>query len=176
MISKKVATMLNEQITQEFYAAFLYLSMAAQAEDMNLKGLANWFYVQHQEEHTHAMHIFEYLIDQGQKVALKEIKAPKTTWKTPVEMAKDALKHEKLVTSLFYKMMDVAVAEKDYASISFMNWYIDEQVEEEAEATELVQKFEVAENRGALMFIDAKLALRTFKPSFPVKGTPAQLA
>ncbi len=176
MINKDVAELLNDQITNEFYAAFLYLSMAAQAEEMNLSGLANWFYVQHQEEHTHAMKIFKYLVEQDVKVTLKEIKAPKTEWKTPLEMVKDALKHEQLVTSMFVKIMDAAYKTKDYASISFANWYVDEQVEEEANAKELISKYESAENRAAIMFIDAQLAARTFRPSLPVKATPVQLA
>ncbi|MCL2705597.1 MAG: ferritin [Spirochaetaceae bacterium] len=176
MISKDVAALLNDQITHEFYAGYLYLSMAAQAEEMNLPGFANWLYVQHQEEHTHAMNIFKYLIEQGVKVSLKEIKAPKISWENPVEMAKDALKHEELVTSLFHKIMDVAHSAKDYASISFMNWYIDEQVEEEAGAKEIIQKFEMAENRAALLFIDAELAKRVFATTLTVKATPAQLA
>lgn len=165
MINKEVAEMLNEQITNEFYAAYLYLSMAAQAEDMNLPGLANWFQVQYQEEQTHALKIFHYLTEQDFKVSLKEIKAPASSWKTPLDMAKDALKHEQLVTSMFHQMMDAAYKAKDYASISFMNWYIDEQVEEEASARELINKYEKAENPAALMFVDAKLAERSFKPA-----------
>ncbi len=176
MINKDVATMLNDQITNEFYAGYLYLSMAAQAEDLNLPGLSNWFYVQHQEEHTHAMKIFKYLVEQGVKVSLKEIKQPKIDWKNPLEMAKDALKHEEFVTATFNKIMDVAHAAKDYASISFMNWYIDEQVEEEASAKELIQKFEMAETRAALLFIDSELGQRTFRTSLRVKATPVQLA
>ncbi|MCL2293374.1 MAG: ferritin [Spirochaetes bacterium] len=176
MINKDVAAMLNDQITNEFHAGYLYLSMAAQAEDMNLPGLANWFYVQHQEEHTHAMNIFKYLTEQGVKISLKEIKAPKVTWESPVEMAKDGLKHEELVTATFHKIMDAAHAARDYASIAFMNWYINEQVEEEAAAKDLIRKFEMAENRSALLFIDAELAQRVFAPALPVKATPVQLA
>ena len=176
MINKDVATMLNDQITNEFYAGYLYLSMAAQAEEMNLPGFANWLYIQHQEEHTHAMNIFKYLAEQGVKVSLKEIKAPKVSWKNPVEMAKDALQHEELVTATFNKIMDAAHSAKDYASISFMNWYIDEQVEEEASAKELIQKFEMAENKAALLFVDSELAKRVFAPALAVKATPVQLA
>ena len=176
MISKDVAAMLNDQITNEFYAGYLYLSMAAQAEDMNLPGFSNWLYVQHQEEHTHAMNIFKYLVEQGIKISLKEIKAPKITWENPVEMAKDALKHEELVTATFNKIMDVAHSAKDYASISFMNWYINEQVEEEAGTKEVIKKFEMAENKAALLFVDAELAKRVFATTLTVKATPVQLA
>jgi ferritin len=161
MINAKVAEMLNQQITEEFYASYLYLSMATQAQDMNLSGLAHWFSVQSSEEVMHGKKIMDYLVEQGHRVTLKAIKEPKTSWKSPLEMAKDALNHEKLVTGAFNKMMDVAYAEKDYASIAFMNWFITEQVEEESSATDLINRYEMAgDNKPAIMFIDSKLGKR----------------
>lgn len=161
MISKKTAKALNTQINREFYSAFLYLAMANDAMDKGFKGAANWFNIQFREEQGHALKFAKYLQDQGAKVELAAIAEPKTEWKDLLEMFKDALAHEKKVTAWINEINDLAVAEKDYATQNMLKWFIDEQVEEEANATDVIWMLDMsAGSKGALFMADKQLGKR----------------
>jgi len=161
MISKKAAKAINAQINREFYSAFLYLAMANDAMDKGFKGAASWFSVQFHEEQGHALKFAKYLQDQGAKVELAAISAPKTEWKSLLDMFKDALAHEKKVTAWISEINDLAVAEKDYATQNMLVWFINEQVEEEASATDVIWMLEMSEgSKGALFMADRQLGKR----------------
>lgn len=161
MISKKTAKAINTQINREFYSAFLYLAMANDAMDKGFKGAANWLTIQFKEEQGHALKFAKYLQDQGAKVELAAIAGPKTEWKDLLEMFKDALAHEKKVTAWINEINDLAVAEKDYATQNMLKWFIDEQVEEEANATDVIWMLDMsAGSKGALFMADKQLGKR----------------
>lgn len=161
MISKKTAKAINTQINREFYSAFLYLAMANDAMDKGFKGAANWLNIQFKEEQGHALKFAKYLQDQGAKVELAAIAEPKTEWKDLLEMFKDALAHEKKVTAWINEINDLAVAEKDYATQNMLKWFIDEQVEEEANATDVIWMLDMsAGSKGALFMADKQLGKR----------------
>ena len=130
--SEKMEKALNEQITHEYASAYLYLAMSACCRDMNFDGFARWFKLQAQEELTHGDKIFDYMVDRGAKVKLLKIDEPRSDWSEPLEMFKDSLEHEKFVTDLINKLMSIAEEDKDYATRSFLQWFVDEQVEEES--------------------------------------------
>lgn len=161
MISKKTAKAINAQINREFYSAFLYLAMANDAMDKGFKGAASWFTIQFQEEQGHALKFAKYLQDQGAKVELAAIGAPKTEWKDLLDMFKDALAHEKKVTAWIGEINDLAVAEKDYATQNMLVWFINEQVEEEASAKDAIWMLEMsAGSKGALFMADKQFGKR----------------
>ena len=132
MLSSNMKKALNDQINAELYSAYLYLSMAAYFEDTNLPGMAGWMKAQAQEEVGHAMKFYGYVFDRDSKVELKAIDGPKTKWASPLAAFEDAYKHEQKVTGLIHKLVDLANKEKDHATRSFLNWFVDEQVEEDA--------------------------------------------
>jgi len=161
MISKKMAKAINAQITREFYSAYLYLSMANDATAKGFKGAASWFAVQFGEEQGHALKFAKYLQDQGAKVELDAIAAPKTEWKDLLDMFKEALAHEKKVTAWIHEINELAVAEKDYATQNVLQWFINEQVEEEASATDVIWMLDMsAGSKGALFMADKTLGKR----------------
>jgi ferritin len=161
VMNEKMLKQLNEQINAEFWSAYLYLSMSSWFEAENLPGFAHWMYVQFQEEQEHAMKIFRYLNDRGCKVNLKSIDKVATSWKSPAMAFEDTLKHEKIVTGMIYSLMDTAIEVKDYATQSFLKWFVDEQVEEEATADSILQALKaVGDNQGALHILDKEFAGR----------------
>ncbi|HOW98933.1 MAG TPA: ferritin [Kiritimatiellia bacterium] len=161
MISGKMTKAINEQINKELYSSYLYLAMSAQAEALGLKGFANWFKVQAAEENEHAMKFFDYLGEQGARVKLAAIDQPPVEFKSPKAMFEETLKHEKTVTASINALADLALAEKDHATGSFLRWFVDEQVEEEANAQEIVDWLKLAGEAGnALLFLDSKLRAR----------------
>lgn len=163
MLSSKLQKELNGQMNNEFFAEYEYLSMAAYFHSTNLDGIANYFHVQAQEEHFHAMKIFHFILDKGGKVELQQIAKPDVTFASPVEVFKKALEHEKKVTLAINKIMDEAIKENDHAVNNFLRWYIDEQVEEEALASKNLGKMELINGQGeGLLFLDAEYAQRTF--------------
>jgi len=173
MLSKRMLEALNAQINAECYSAYLYLAMAAYAESINLKGFANWFRVQNQEETFHVMKFFGFVIDRRGSVELKAIEAPPSTWDSPLAVFEATLKHEQHVTSLVNRLMDLAQEERDNATHSLLQWFINEQVEEEAAADEIVQKLKLIGNEpSGLYLLDRDLATRTFVPP-PAAGTVA---
>lgn len=163
MINEKVGKILNEQVNKELYSAYLYLSMSAYFSDLGLLGFANWMRVQTQEETAHAMLIYDFLINRGEKVVLTAIEAPPITWSNPLSLMEHALKHEVYVTSLINNIITVAEEAKDRATMSYMNWFIDEQVEEESNAKEIIDKLKlIGDDKSALYLLDKDLSTRVF--------------
>jgi ferritin len=165
MIKNKIEHAFNKQINAEIFSAYLYLSMSAALERMNLPGFANWMRVQAQEEMTHAMKFFGHIIERGGQVKLTAIEAPETEWKDVVEIFKAVLTHEEKVTALINGMVDLSIADKDHAANMMLQWFVNEQVEEEANAMEILGKLEiVGQTTGGLYILDKELATRTFVP------------
>jgi ferritin len=165
MISKKMAKAINKQINAELYSSYLYFAMSSQAAVIGLKGLANWMYVQTKEEMTHALKFCNYLSDQGEQALMEAIGQPPTSFKSPLHMFEETLKHEKIVTSRINELANLAAEEKDHATAALLQWYITEQVEEEKNATEIIALLKMAgDNKGALIMLDKDLAARTFVP------------
>jgi ferritin len=163
MLKERVLKMLNEQINAEQYSAFLYLSMSAWYEDKGLPGFANWMYVQYQEELTHANKIFKYLAERGGRIELKAIDQMPTEFENVISIAEMTLEHEQHVTSLIDKCVDVAIEERDHATQSFLKWFVDEQVEEEANASEILDNLKLIGDRGnGLFMLDKELRQRKF--------------
>lgn len=165
MISKKLEKAINEQINKELYSEYLYISMQAWFADQNLDGFANWMNVQGQEERFHAMKFYNYIIERGGQVELLAIEKPPKSFTKPLNAFKMALEHEKFITKSVNDLMDVAIKENDHASKSFLQWYVDEQVEEEANADRIVHKLEmIKDNAQGLFMLDNELAQRVFVP------------
>ena len=165
MLSKKVQKAINEQINAELYSAYLYLSMSAWFDSMNLKGFANWMRVQYQEETFHALKFYDYVLSRQGEIKLASIDAPPTSWKSPLNVFEETLKHEQHVTSLINNLAFLAQDEKDLASGILLQWYVTEQIEEEANADAILQKLKLAgDNPGALFMIDNELAARVYTP------------
>jgi ferritin len=161
MFSKKVETLMNEQIKHELYSAYMYLSMAAQFESENLPGFGHWMKKQAEEELEHGMKFFEFINERGGKVALQAIEQPPLEFGTSQEIFAAALEHEQKVTALINKIYKAALEENDYASQTFLHWFIDEQVEEEANATEIVETLNLIGDKGhALYQLDRQLSQR----------------
>ncbi len=165
MLSEKMAQALNKQLNAELYSAYLYLSMAAYHYSINLNGFANWMTVQNQEETMHAMKFYHFINERGGRIRLDTIDKPATTWSSPLEVFEETLKHEEKVTGLINNLVDLAIAERDHASNAFLQWFITEQVEEEASANEIIQNLKLAGNDPhALFMLDRELATRVFTP------------
>lgn len=169
MLSKKLEGALNKQIVAELYSAYLYLSMSAYFHSLNFGGFANWMRVQAMEESTHAMKIFDYVNERGGRVVVDAIEKPATKWSSPLAAFEAVLKHEQKVTGLINKLADLAVKERDHATQNFLQWFVAEQVEEEASADEIVQKLKlVGKDGGGLFMVDRELGQRIFTP--PASG------
>jgi ferritin len=163
MISEKMEAALNEQINAEFESAYLYLSMAAWFEGKNLEGMANWMTIQFKEEQTHALKFYNYVVERGGRVVLKAIKAPRTEWKDVMEVFTDTLKHENLVSSLINNLADLAISEKDHATNNMLQWFIAEQVEEEANAERIINQLKmIGDHPQGIFMLDRELATRVF--------------
>jgi len=177
MISKKIEKALNGQINNEMYSAYLYMSMSSHAMNVGLKGFANWFMVQYHEEMLHAMKMFEFITRRGGKVALGAIKEPPLEWKSPLDMFEKTLEHEQFITKCINDLTDLAIAEKDHASQVFLQWYVNEQVEEEENDHDIIAQLKLAkDNVQGIMMIDAQLAARmTTVPTDFSKGVEAAL-
>ena len=149
MINKKMQDALNAQVNAEMYSAYLYLSMESFFKSLNLNGFANWMRVQTQEEMMHAMKIYDFIYERGGRVLLKTVEGPQTKWDSPLAVFEAVLKHEQKVTSLINDLVDLAIEEKDHATNSFLQWFVNEQVEEEASADEKVRQLKMMENASA---------------------------
>lgn len=165
MITKKVADAFNGQINAETYSAYLYWSMSAALEEMNLPGFANWMRIQAQEEMTHALKFYNHIIERGGKVVLTAIDAPPTSWKDVKTVMEATSEHEQKVTGLINDLMDLTLQRKDHAGSMFLQWFVTEQVEEEATAMEILGKLEIAgDTAGGLYMLDKEMAARVFTP------------
>jgi len=154
-MNTKVEAALNAQINKEFYSAYLYLSMSAHFEAQNLPGFAKWTRVQADEEKEHAMRIFDFVNERGGRVALEAIDKPPTAWGSPLEVFEAILEHEKKVTQSIHDLYALAVKENDYATQVMLHWFIEEQVEEEANASLMVEQLKMAaDHRGTLLHLD----------------------
>jgi ferritin len=152
---------INEQINRELYSSYLYLSMSAFFSERNLPGFAQWLGVQAEEERGHAMKFHTFLLDRGGHVALKEIAAPASEWKTSLEAFKEVQAHEGKVTASIHALYELAMKEKDYPAQVLLQWFIGEQVEEEKNAAEVVAQLELIDSRGtAVLMLDHRLGKR----------------
>ena len=160
-MNKKVYKVFNEQVQAELYSAYMYLAMSLYLEDKNFKGMASWLKVQYEEERTHAFRLTKFMQERGVKPELLQIDAPPAEYGTPLEVFTKALEHEQYVTSRIHSMYEVAVKEKDYAAMTHLHWFIDEQVEEEDQTREIVDKLTmVGDNMNGLFVIDSQLGAR----------------
>lgn len=180
MISKKMETALNEQINREMYSAYLYMAMSADATDKGLDGFARWFMVQYHEEMFHAMKFYEYVTDQNARPVLKAIQEPPKEFKSIQDMFEKTLEHEQYITKSINDLVDLAIEEKDHATRSFLNWYVDEQVEEEKNDHEILAKLAmISGGQGSgLYMLDKELGSRalTMPSDFSVPGFASGVA
>jgi ferritin len=164
MIKPKLENAINKQINAELWSAYLYLSMSAYFESINLCGFANWMRVQAQEEVGHAMRFYTHVVERRGRVTVSAIPAPPITWKSPLHAFEEAFKHEQKVTGMINELANMAAAEKDHATASMLKWFIDEQVEEELSTDTIVQKLKmIGTNTGGLYMLDHELGERKAK-------------
>ena len=160
-MEKNVAQLLNDQINKELYSAYLYLDMSNYYADAGLSGFADWYRKQAQEEQEHALKIYDYLHDNGEKVTLEAIAKPALTYQAITEPAQEALKHEQYVTSLIHNLYAAAVEAKDYRTQQFLVWFINEQGEEEKNARDIVDELSFcAEDKAALYLMNSRMGKR----------------
>jgi ferritin len=166
MLKEAVEKSLNDQINAEFHSAYLYLSMSAYFEHNGLAGFANWMKVQFEEEQTHALKLFHYINERGGKVQLKPIAEVVTDFDNVIDIYEKTLAHEQMVTDRINNMMDIAIDERDHATKSFLQWFIDEQVEEEAGVEEILNNLKLINGDGqGLLMMDREMAGRKFVDS-----------
>lgn len=169
MLSKRMVEALNEQINAEMWSAYLYLSMSLNAAAKGHKGVANWFAIQFKEEQDHAQILINYTLSRGGEVKLAPIAEVETSWKNPLAMFKDTLEHEKKVTALITKLYEIAVEEKDYPTQNRLKWFIDEQVEEEENAQDIIDSLDKVGDDGlGLYMVDRELSSRTYSAPSPL--------
>ena len=169
MISQRLHTAINDQINAELWSAYLYLSMSMDAEAKGYKGVANWFYVQWLEEQDHARILMNYLNSRDAKVTLKPIEPVQTEWNSVLEMFQQTLNHEMVVTSLINNLANIATEDKDFASSNMLIWFIDEQIEEEESARNMIFAAECVDgNKYGMYQLDKELATRTYSQASPL--------
>ncbi len=165
MIDQRMQEALNKQINAEIYSAYLYLSMSAHFQSVNLAGFANWMRVQAHEELMHALKFYDYVNERGGRIVLQPVEAPPSHWDSPLAVFEHVYQHEQKVTGMINKLVDLAVEIRDHATNNVLQWFVAEQVEEEASADEVVQKLKlVGDDPSALFMIDRELAQRVFVP------------
>lgn len=163
MLSETLHNALNDQMNFEFYSAHTYLAMAAYCTSENYDGFANFFLVQAEEERFHAMKFYNFINDLGYRATIQGFESPKNDFGSVLEAFKTALLHEKKVTHRIYELSDIALDEREHATMAFLKWFIDEQVEEESTLDTIIHKFERIENdSNAIFMLDAELASRVF--------------
>lgn len=167
MIKDSVAKALSEQVNAEYYSAYLYLAMSAYADRAGYKGFANWLFVQAQEEMAHGTHIYQHILERGAAPSFADIKTPDASFGNIKEVFEKTLAHERYVTELIGKIATLAQDEKDHATYNFILWYVNEQIEEEATADEILSKINLTGSHPGLLFnLDAELGARTFIDPF----------
>lgn len=158
MLTKDIQTAINSQIKNEYYSSYLYLSMSAYSESINYPGFAGWLRSQSEEELTHALRLFDYMIDRDGRVILDKIAKPPSEFGSLLDMFEQVLDHEKEVTSMINKLYEIAIGENDHATAVELQWFIQEQVEEEKSASDIVEKIKLAgDNSAALLMLDSQL-------------------
>ena len=169
MLSQKMQSALNAQINAELWSAYLYLSMSMAAADKGLKGVSNWFAIQFKEEQDHAQIFINYVLSRGGRVLLEPIAAVDTEWDSALAMFEQTLTHEKKVTSLINDLYNLAIEEKDHATRSMLTWFVDEQVEEEDSAREIIDQLRMIDcNKLGLYMIDKEMAARVYSTPTPL--------
>jgi len=165
MLNERMAEALNTQLNKEIYSAYLYLSMSACSSFIGMKGFANWFMVQYQEEMVHAMKIYNYVDSQGGQVKLMAVEQPATEFESALEMFEKTLEHEKFITKSINDLVNLAIEEKDHATNIFLQWFVTEQIEEEGNDNDIISKLKLVGDKGnGLFMIDRELASRVFTP------------
>lgn len=159
-IGNKVTKAINKQINAELHSSYIYLAMAAYFESKNWSGFAHWMKIQSKEEYSHAMKFFDYVLERGGKIVLEEIKVPDDSWKAPLEVFEAVYKHELEVTSLINGVLKVSRQENDAATESMLKWFIDEQVEEEANAKKIVEQLKLINSTNGVFMLDHQLGKR----------------
>lgn len=163
MIKPTMEKSLNDHINSELYSSYLYLSMSSYFQSINLPGFAHWMLVQYKEETTHAMKFFNYLNDRGGRIILEAIARPETGWESPVAALETSLEHEKTTTERINSLVDSALAERDHATVNFLQWFVSEQVEEEATFVDVIEQLRrIGDSKSALYFLDKELGQRQF--------------
>ncbi|MBP5797889.1 MAG: ferritin [Bacteroidales bacterium] len=170
MISKKLAKAINDQINAEMWSAYLYLSMSQDLYAKGFKGIAHWYKVQFLEEQAHAAIMINYLHSQDERVVLAPIAKVQTNWKTILSIFEDTLAHEKKVTAMINNLCDIADADHDRAAGNFLAWFIDEQVEEEENARDLIAQAKmIGDHIGGMIMLDKELGAREYHTPAPLK-------
>ena len=165
MISKKIVDAINDQINAELFSAYLYLSMRAWFDANELPGFATWMKVQALEEFTHADKLYNYIVERDGVVVMKPIEGPEISWKDALAVAEGVLEHEQKVTGLINEIVNLAIEEKDHATNNFLKWFVDEQVEEEASASDMVRKVKMLKDApGGMFMLDNEMGGRVFTP------------
>ncbi len=166
MLSEKMQGTLNEQVNAEAYSGYLYLSMATYFESVGLRGFAQWMYMQAREEFYHASKLYNFIIERGGRAVFKAIDAPPAEWASPLAVFENAYQHEQKVTGMINNLVNLAKQENDHASDIFLQWFVTEQVEEEASADEVVQMLKLIGDGGqGLYMVDKELGQRTISPT-----------
>ena len=161
MLKQTVQDAMNEQIKNELYSAYLYLSMAAYCESNNLPGFAHWMRMQDEEERMHAMKFYDFVHERGGRVVLQAIDQPEAEFESPLDVFEKTLEHEQLVTTMINDLYTLAVEERDYASQIFLQWFITEQIEEEDSASQVIETLKmIGDSRQGLLMLDRELAGR----------------
>ena len=161
MVSSNIQQALNKQLNSEFYSSYFYLSMSAYFELNDLQGFATWFRLQSEEEYSHAMKIFDFLNHVSGKITLSKIEAPKTKWDSFLSVFQDTSDHEKAVTKTINYLVDLAISEKDHATVNFLQWFVSEQIEEEATAQQNVKKMEmIGDSKSGLYMLNREFGSR----------------
>ncbi len=161
MISEKMQEALNEQVNKEFYSAYLYLAMSAYCDTIGLPGFSHWMRLQYEEENLHVTKMYDYILDQGGQIHLKQIDEPPQEHGSPLDIFEKTLEHEQFVTGCINELMGMAVEERDYATQTFLQWYVTEQVEEESNVNDILAPLRmVGDDKGGLMMIDQQLMKR----------------
>ncbi len=162
MLSQKLQDAINRQINSEFYSAHLYLSMAAYCETLSLGGFSHWLKLQYSEELSHALKLFDFIVDRGGRVALQSIDQPPLEFESVASVMRMALGHERSVTAMIDSLYELALAERDYSAHVLLEWFVDEQIEEEKSLTEIIDHLDMVGNDGTgLLIVDSRLMART---------------
>jgi ferritin len=170
-LSKRIEGELNRQVNAELYSGYLYLAMDSYFQSLNLKGLASWMNAQAKEELFHAMKIYDYVNERGGRTSLSAIDAPKKAWKSPLEAFREAYSHEVMVTGMINDLVDLAQKEKDHATFNMLQWFVKEQVEEEAQTDDAVKRLElIGKNPNGLLMLDQQMGARVPIFAFPLPG------
>ena len=172
MLNEKIQASLNKQLNAELYSSYLYLSMSAYFQSINLPGFATWMRVQAQEELVHGMKFYDFINERGGRVTLQPVEGPPTEWSSPLDVFENTYKHEQKVTGLINDLVNLAVGERDHATNIFLQWFVTEQVEEEASADEVVQRLKLmGDDGGGLFMLDREMGQRVFTPPAATQET-----